>query len=74
MSMASDTQISIVVNGHPKQVPVGCTVVQLLAEMDLQSPAIAVEINAVICPGAQHESTSLQEADQIEIVSLVGGG
>ena len=72
--MATDMQISVVVNGRQQRIPVGSAIAQLLAEMELQSPAIAVEINAVICPSVEYETILLQEDDRIEIVSLVGGG
>jgi thiamine biosynthesis protein ThiS len=66
--------VQILVNGQPRQVPVGQTVAVLLAELKLEPRYLAVERNRVLVPRRQHASCTLEEGDQLEIVTLVGGG
>ncbi len=66
--------MNIVVNGAPRQVAPGTTIAQLLAELDVASQAVAVEVNLQLVPRARHAEHELQEADQLEVVTLVGGG
>ena len=62
------------VNGEKRQVPDGMTVSQLLETMNIMSERVVVEVNLAILKRAQHPSTVLREADQVEIVQFVGGG
>lgn len=66
--------LSIVVNDRPQEVPVGCTIAQLLERLEITTPAVAVELNLEIQPHHQFEATQLQNHDKLEIVTLVGGG
>ncbi|MFP4143946.1 MAG: sulfur carrier protein ThiS [Phycisphaeraceae bacterium] len=50
------------------------TVRQLVEELGLGRQAVAVEVNREIVPRKQHESTELRDGDEVEVVSLVGGG
>ncbi len=70
----SDTKIQINVNDQPIEVPLSTNVTQLLTVLKIQSPAVAVEINAQLCPRSEFHSTQLQPGDELEIVTLVGGG
>ena len=66
--------MEILVNGEPRQVEAGCTVAMLLDELKLQPRYLAVERNQQLVPRATHAACALQAGDQIEIVTLVGGG
>ena len=66
--------IEITINEQPRNVEIGTTLAQLLAELEIVSPAIAVEVNQQLRPRDQFESTVLQAGDVLEIVTLVGGG
>ena len=52
----------------------GLTVTQHLTESGYDLKRVAVELNGDILPKAQYESTLLQDGDNVEIVSFVGGG
>ena len=52
----------------------GRTLAEYLATTDYDDKRIAVERNEQIVPKAQYEKTILQDGDNIEIVSFVGGG
>jgi sulfur carrier protein len=66
--------VKIVVNGTQHEVPAGITITQLLTELELGARHLAVEVNLELVPRARHGQHALQEGDQLEIVTLVGGG
>lgn len=69
-----EATIDIVVNGDPRRVAAGTTVVALLAELGLADRRVAVERNREVVPRADHARTALAAGDQIELVTFVGGG
>jgi len=66
--------VNIQVNGTAREVPAGTTVAQLLQILNLDPRHLAVERNQNLVPRRQHGECELQEQDQVEIVTLVGGG
>lgn len=52
----------------------GKSVSELLALGDYLPTHVAVEINEVIIPKAEYDTTTTQDDDVVEIVSFVGGG
>ena len=47
---------------------------QLLQQLKISNPAIAVEVNRELVPRADFAETILKNDDRLEIVSLSGGG
>ena len=70
----SSEVITISVNGQPREVARGTTVATLVAEMKLPSKFLAVERNRDVVPRARHAETVLAAGDELEVVTLVGGG
>jgi len=64
----------ITVNGQPREVPDGTTVARLLEMLPTAGGPVAVEVNREIVPRSLHADRALAEGDEIEIVTLVGGG
>ena len=64
----------IQLNGEPFELPDGDTVAALLTRLDLVGRRVAVELNLDIVPRSQHETTALNEGDQVEVVHAIGGG
>ena len=64
----------IKVNGEVAENIVGKNITEYLTESGYDLKRVAVEINGDILPKAQYESTLLQDGDNVEIVSFVGGG
>ena len=62
------------VNGQPQKVAAGTSVADLLEQLNLRPRMVAVERNHELIPRARHAECELQPDDQIEIVTLVGGG
>ena len=74
MNDAIVTGIEIDVNGQQLRVPLGATVEDLLDQLQLAKRGIAVELNQQIVPRQRHPKRQLRPGDQVEIVTLVGGG
>jgi thiamine biosynthesis protein ThiS len=66
--------IRVRVNGEEQHLQEGSTVEQLLVLMKVRRDRLAVERNRVIVPRTGYAAAVLQDGDQVEIVSLVGGG
>ena len=66
--------MQITVNGESRDVQDGLTVRGLIETLGLTDGPVAVELNRVVVPRAEHATTSLSERDVLEIVHLVGGG
>ncbi len=66
--------MQIIVNGESHEIEEAATIKDLLTQLNLSSRYVAVERNLVLVPRAEHESCRLEQNDQLEIVTLVGGG
>jgi sulfur carrier protein len=62
------------VNDQPTDLPEGATVSALLTQLALPGTRVAVEVNRTLVRRADHATTSLKVGDQVEVVTLVGGG
>lgn len=65
---------TITLNGEARSVAAGCTIAQLLDELQINNRYCAVERNLELVPREQHQDCQLQPGDRVEIVTLVGGG
>ena len=68
------SSIDVVINGKPRTVAEGTTVLALLGELGLGDKRVAVERNLEVIPRAQHATTILTDGDRLEVVTFVGGG
>jgi sulfur carrier protein len=50
------------------------SVAELLRRLTVSGPAVAVEVNREIVPRAALEARRLEDGDEVEIVTFVGGG
>lgn len=66
--------IQIRVNGEDKRIPSGASVAQLLSELQINNRYCAVERNLELVPRELHTDCLLEAGDNVEIVTLVGGG
>lgn len=62
------------VNGECIENISGKTIAEYLTTNSYDIKCVAVELNGDILPKAQYESALLQDGDNVEIVSFVGGG
>jgi thiazole synthase len=61
-------------NGEAREVPAGLSVAGLVALLELTPERVAVERNRVLVPRSAHAATALSAGDELEVVTLVGGG
>ena len=66
--------MTIQLNGEERTLNETVTVGALLRSLNLQSDKVAVEVNLEILDKQDFEIRGLQDGDQVEIMSFVGGG
>lgn len=66
--------MQLTVNGDATEVPAGLSVASLLQHLGVRAARVAVEQNREIVRKADYDRTSVQDGDEIEIVTFVGGG
>ncbi|MCI0588015.1 MAG: sulfur carrier protein ThiS [Planctomycetes bacterium] len=66
--------VRIMLNGRERQVGDGSLLSDLLAGLDLPADGYAVEVNGRLVPRSEARSRLLRAGDQVEVVTLVGGG
>jgi thiazole synthase len=66
--------LTLTINGETRTFPVTLTISQLLQAIGRDPHRVAVEINCTVVPAIQHPEHVLASGDQVEIVTLVGGG
>lgn len=66
--------MNITLNGEPREVSGPLTVAGLLRHLGLRPEHVAVEINRGLVSRKVHDETVLAEGDELEVVTLVGGG
>jgi thiamine biosynthesis protein ThiS len=69
-----DETASITVNGEPRRVPRGISVADLALELGLEPTRVAVERNLEIVPRSTLAQVEVEDGDDYEIVTFVGGG
>ena len=70
----TERSMIIFVNGQETQVSSGHTAHDLLLDLGFEKRPVAVEVNKEVIPRALLPERLLREHDQIEVVTLVGGG
>ncbi|MEB3176198.1 MAG: sulfur carrier protein ThiS [Synechococcus sp.] len=66
--------IALMVNGESRLCSAGLTLEPLLQELGYQPRLVVVEFNGSILPRAQWPQQAVVEGDQLEVVTIVGGG
>ena len=69
-----DQTVSIRVNGGHRRVPRGISVADLALELGLEPAKVAVERNLEIVPRSTLGDVVVEDGDDYEIVTFVGGG
>ena len=66
--------LSISVNGQHRRVPKGISIADLALELGLEPTRVAVERNLEIVPRSTLGQVQVEDGDDYEIVTFVGGG
>lgn len=72
--MGKDGTLSIRVNGAHRRVRDGISVADLALELGLEPSRVAVERNLAIVPRSTLGQVAVEDGDEYEIVTFVGGG
>ena len=64
----------VYVNGDSREIDDGTTVEELLVRLEMQPRYVAIERNQQLVPRTEHSDAVLNAGDELEIVTLVGGG
>ena len=72
--MVQDGTLSIRVNGEHRRVSEGITIADLALELGLEPTRVAVERNLEIVPRSTLGDVRVEDGDEFEIVTFVGGG
>jgi thiamine biosynthesis protein ThiS len=72
--MTEITTIDVRVNGEPRVVPAGTTVLALVESLALDPSRLAIELDLAILKRELWPSTMLRDGARLEIVQFVGGG
>lgn len=66
--------IELTINGENKNLEAAISLGELLDGLSVNRRQVAVEINQELVPRETHSDRILADGDQVEIVTLVGGG
>jgi thiamine biosynthesis protein ThiS len=72
--MKYEKKINIFVNGQKYQCSKSITLLNLLSYLNYQPSLLVIEYNKIICNSNDWKKVYLTMNDQIEIVTIVGGG
>jgi thiazole synthase len=72
--MVYDDTVSIRVNGQHRRVAKGMTIAALALELGLEPSRVAVERNFEVVPRSTLAEVVIEDGDDFEIVTFVGGG
>lgn len=64
----------MLINGEEKALAYPTALSELLMQLGYRAELVAVELNGNIIKQANFGSTTITDADKLEIVSFVGGG
>jgi sulfur carrier protein len=62
------------VNGQERELLEGATVADLVCALELAREVVAVQVDGVLVRRAEHALRVLCAGEEVEIVTLVGGG
>ncbi|HAX43877.1 MAG TPA: sulfur carrier protein ThiS [Bryobacteraceae bacterium] len=72
--MKETEKIQVTVNGEPRTINHGSSVVDMLQQLGIDGQRVAVELNRSIVRKNDWPATRVEAGSQIEIVEFVGGG
>ncbi len=66
--------VSLRINGEARSFDGAPTITAILEFLKVPADAVAVEVNRTIVPRSTHDHHQLEDGDEIEVVTVVGGG
>ena len=74
MLTTDTTQVTVRLNGEPREVPGGLSVERLLLHLELHPKLVVVEHNGEILRRDAYDAAPVRDGDVLELVHFVGGG
>ncbi len=68
------SDVTVTLNGKPRKVAEGLSLLELLKELDVQPSRVVIEHNREIRRQGDFEKTRVRAGDELELVYFVGGG
>jgi thiazole synthase len=68
------SDVTVTLNGKPRKVPDGLSLLELLKELDVQPSRVVVEHNREIRRKEDFKAAKVHDGDELELVYFVGGG
>jgi thiazole synthase len=68
------SDVTVTLNGKPRKVPEGISLLELLKELDVQPSRVVIEHNREICRKDDFKTAKVHDGDELELVYFVGGG
>ncbi len=72
--MTLDGSLSVRINGEHRRVPGNTTIAELVNQLGLDPLRVAVERNLDVVPRGTLRDVQVEDGDDFEIVTFVGGG
>ena len=69
----SATQVNVLINQQPFQLPVGARLIDAIERFGIQPP-FAAAVNLEFVPRGQYPQRLLHDGDQIELIAPITGG
>ena len=74
MSRGATVAVRLKINGRDHFFDDEPTIVTVLEALKVPRDAVAVEVNRTIVPRSVHDERRLEDGDEVEVVTFVGGG
>jgi len=71
---AGPVSVRVKLNGEPRELPDGSTVVQAVAALTAAPSGVAAAVNGDVVPRGTWAATPIRDGDQVEVVTAVQGG
>jgi len=68
------SDVMVTLNGKPRKVPEGISLLELLKELDVQPSRVVIEHNREIRRKDDFKTAKVRDGDELELVYFVGGG
>ena len=66
--------MQIRLNGESHELPEGVTIYTLLGRLRIEAERVAVEVNRRILTRSEFTAVTVEDGDEVEVVTFVGGG
>ena len=74
MRVSLDGSLSVRINGEHRRVPGNTTIAEMVNQLGLDPLRVAVERNLAVVPRGTLAQVQVEDGDDYEIVTFVGGG